>query len=228
MGFSSVVLNSRFVGKDGMMWNTEQGSLRGYAFSASVRVMSALAAGALLAFAGCSQQGSAQQHSQDHSHSHADNHQTVTSGDFELPEGIDASRYVLISEPEDAQEVIAVRESARDDEEVVVVGRIGGGENPWIEGRAAFSIVDNSLKACSDIPGDGCPIPWDYCCETHNLPTASVLVTVVDQNGDMVKADARALLKAKELSTVVVKGKAKRDRDGNLLVLASGVYVKEI
>jgi hypothetical protein len=33
-------------------------------------------------------------------------------------------------------------------------------------------------------------------------------------------------LGAKELSTVVVKGKAKRDDAGNLTVLASGVYVR--
>ncbi len=42
-----------------------------------------------------------------------------------------------------------------------------------------------------------------------------------------MRADARELLKVKELSTVVVKGKAKRDDAGNLTILASGVYVKK-
>ena len=42
-----------------------------------------------------------------------------------------------------------------------------------------------------------------------------------------MKKDARELLKVKELSTVVIKGKAKRDADGNLTVLANGVYVKK-
>lgn len=42
-----------------------------------------------------------------------------------------------------------------------------------------------------------------------------------------MKADARELLKVKELSTVVVKGKAQRDDAGNLTVIASGVYVKK-
>ena len=42
-----------------------------------------------------------------------------------------------------------------------------------------------------------------------------------------MKADARELLKVKELSTVVVKGKAQRDDVGNLTVIASGVYVKK-
>ena len=43
-----------------------------------------------------------------------------------------------------------------------------------------------------------------------------------------MKKDARELLKVKELSTVVIKGKAKRDADGNLTVLANGVYVYQI
>jgi hypothetical protein len=141
---------------------------------------------------------------------------------------VDGSKYLLNSEPKGAGDVIQVRESASDGDDVVIVGRIGGSENPWIEGRAAFSIVDGSLKACSDIPGDQCPIPWDYCCETPKLPTSTALVKVVDENGDLVKADARELLAVKELSTVIVKGKAQRDDAGNLTVLASGVFVKSI
>ena len=48
----------------------------------------------------------------------------------------------------------------------------------------------------------------------------------MDENDALVNADAKGLLNVKELSTVVVKGKAKRDEAGNLTVLASGVYVK--
>lgn len=50
---------------------------------------------------------------------------------------------------------------------------------------------------------------------------------MVDENGTLVKVDAKELLGVKELSTVVVKGKVKRDDFGNLTVLASGVYVKK-
>ncbi len=42
-----------------------------------------------------------------------------------------------------------------------------------------------------------------------------------------MKADARELLKVKELSTVVIQGTARRDDAGNLTVLATGVYVKK-
>lgn len=139
---------------------------------------------------------------------------------------VDSSKYLLTSEPEGAQDVIAVRESAQDQDEVVVVGRIGGSENPWIDGRTAFTIVDPSLQACSDIPGDQCEKPWDYCCATDKLPGATALIKVVDENGDLIKADAREALKLTELQTVVVKGKASRDENGNLTVLANSLYVR--
>ncbi|MBM82617.1 MAG: hypothetical protein CMJ78_18800 [Planctomycetaceae bacterium] len=134
---------------------------------------------------------------------------------------------MLNEEPDGAADVIKAREQSKDGEEVILVGRIGGGENPWIEGRAAFTVVDGSLKACSDIPGDDCPIPWDYCCETDKLPPSTALVKVVDDSGSLIKTDAKKLLDVKELSTVVVKGKAQRDDDGNLTVLATGVFVKK-
>lgn len=136
------------------------------------------------------------------------------------------SKFVLRDEPAGAGEVIQVRADATDGDDVVIVGRIGGSSNPWIDGRAAFSIVDGSLKACSDIPGDRCTKPWDYCCETPKLADATALVKVVDENGALVKSDAKALLDVKELSTVVVQGKAQRDDAGNLTILASGVFVK--
>ena len=151
---------------------------------------------------------------------------TEQAGPSSAP-AVNGSKYILTAEPKGAGDVIKVREDAGDGEEIVIVGRIGGSANPWIEGRAAFSIVDGSLKACSDIEGDKCPIPWDYCCETPKLPTATALVKIVDEGGNLVKADARQLLSVKELSTVVVKGKAKRDEAGNLTVLASGVFVKK-
>ncbi|WP_417383271.1 hypothetical protein [Gimesia sp.] len=150
-----------------------------------------------------------------------------TSNEPTASESATTTKVLLTSEPAGAEEVIAARQSAEDDAEVVVVGRIGGSENPWVDGRAAFSIVDNSLKACSDIEGDGCEKPWDYCCETDKLPTATALVKVVNQDGTLINEDARKLLNLKELQTVVVKGKAKRDDAGNLTVFANGIFVRK-
>jgi hypothetical protein len=139
---------------------------------------------------------------------------------------LDGSKYLLSSEPSGAQGVKAVRESARDGDEVTVVGRVGGDANPWIEGLAAFNIADLSLTPCNEIEGDNCPFPWDYCCESE-LAANRTLVKIVDDGGNVVASDAKELLKLEELQTVIVTGKASRDDAGNVSVLATGVYVRE-
>lgn len=133
--------------------------------------------------------------------------------------------YLLKEEPQGAQDVLAARKDAKDQQEITVVGRIGGRVDPWIKSLAAFSIVDRSLKPCNEIEGDTCETPWDYCCEP-NLADATVLVTFVDDQGQVIKQAARELLPVEELSTVVVQGKAKRDDAGNVTILASKLFVK--
>jgi hypothetical protein len=132
--------------------------------------------------------------------------------------------YQLAEAPHAASDVAAMRKDAKDKQEVVVVGRIGGRANPWIKGMAAFSIVDRSLKPCNEIEGDTCKTPWDYCCES-DLGKSTLLVTFVDENGKIVKQDARKLLGVKELDTVTIVGRAKRDSSGNVSILASKVYI---
>jgi hypothetical protein len=143
----------------------------------------------------------------------------------------DGSKFLLHSEPEVAQNIIAARESVKDKEPIVVIGRIGGNVNPWVEQRAAFFIVDTSLLACSDAKKDGepcgCPTPWDYCCDLDILPAAMTLVKFVEADGTVVKHDARKIFGVTELQTVIVKGTAQRDDAGNLTILADGMFVRK-
>ncbi len=132
--------------------------------------------------------------------------------------------YLLEKAPQHATDVAAIRKDAKDQQEVVVVGRVGGRKSPWVKGTAAFSIVDRSLKACSERPGDTCPTPWDFCCES-DLPKSTLLVLVQDADGKLIKKDARELLGLKELDTVFIQGKAKRDKTGNVSIVASKFYV---
>jgi len=140
---------------------------------------------------------------------------------------IDKSKYMLTTEPAGAQEVIAAKKESQADQEIKIVGRIGGSVDPWVKDRAAFTIVDSSLQACSDIDGDTCKMPWDYCCATDQLPEATALVQFVDEQGAILPEDSRKLFDVKELNTVVVKGVAKKDDAGNLTVLASGMFVRK-
>ena len=86
---------------------------------------------------------------------------TTAYTDTEL--AAERSRFLLQDEPQGASGVIDVRADASDQDSVVIVGRIGGSANPWVEGRAAFSIVDLSLKSCLECGSMDCPKPWDYC-----------------------------------------------------------------
>ncbi len=139
---------------------------------------------------------------------------------------VDGSHFVLAEEPESAVDVIQVRDEAKDGDEIVIVGRIGGSSDPWIAGLAAFSIVDRSATPCNEIPGDKCEVPWDYCCEA-DLAKKTTLVKFLGDDERPLAAGAKNLFDIKELDTVVIKGKAKRDEAGDLTVLASGMFVRK-
>lgn len=140
------------------------------------------------------------------------------------PTNIDGSLYQLTSSPGDAISIMELRNVAKNNDEVVVVGRIGG-RQPWIEGLSAFTLVDSSLTPCNEIPEDKCPTPWDYCCEPYLL-ASQALVKVVNKEGKPLDIGAQELLGVKTLQTVVVKGKVQLDKEGNMSVLASGVYIR--
>lgn len=133
---------------------------------------------------------------------------------------------LLSEEPKESKSVISARQEAKDGDEVVIEGRVGGAVNPWVEGRASFQIVDRTLVPCNERPGDDCPTPWDYCCDSDTLPKSKATIKFVDDQGKTIATDARKLLGIKELQTVVVKGLAKRDEAGNLIVVAKSLFAR--
>ena len=135
-----------------------------------------------------------------------------------------SSKYVADSEPAGAVPVGEARQSVKDSESVTLVGLIGGSSKPFVDGLAAFTIVDEKVPYCA--PDEGCPTPWDYCCETDAVKDNIATIKIVDDAGKPFVGDARELLNVKELSTVVVQGKAKRDEQGNLTVAATKVFVR--
>jgi hypothetical protein len=136
-------------------------------------------------------------------------------------------RYLLAEAPADAKPVVEVRKDAKDGDEVTITGRIGGAVDPWVKGRASFSIVDPSLVPCSERPGDTCETPWDYCCDSDVLAQSMATIKFVDDQGQTVAQDAKTLLGLKELQRVTIRGQAKRDEAGNLVVLAKGIHVQK-
>jgi hypothetical protein len=135
------------------------------------------------------------------------------------------AKYLMTEKPGDAQGVGAARESVKDEQEVTLVGRVGGSREPFVDGLAAFTIVDPKVAHCA--PEEGCPTPWDYCCTQDQVKDNIATVKVVGADGKPVAKDAKGLLGVKELDTVIVRGKARRDDAGNLVVLAEKVYVEK-
>jgi hypothetical protein len=131
-------------------------------------------------------------------------------------------RFSLSEEPEGAVDVTELRETAKDGEALVVVGSIGGGIDPWVKGRAAFVLVD----ACALTHCDGNCCDEECNCRASEVADSSVVVKFVDPNGRVIETDARELLGVCALDTVVVRGKAKRDKAGNVAMIAEGLYIR--
>lgn len=139
------------------------------------------------------------------------------------PSGVQ-SPYVARSEPPGAIAVGDARQSVQDQDEVVLVGLVGGSSHPFVKGIAAFTIVDLEVPHCA--ADEGCPTPWDYCCTQDQVKDNIAMIKVVDERGKPVAEDARTLLGVKELDAVVIHGKARRDGDGNLTLLADQLFVR--
>lgn len=133
--------------------------------------------------------------------------------------------YVAASEPAGSVGVGDARAKVKDAEDVVLVGRIGGSVKPFVDGIAAFTIVDPKVPHCA--PNEGCPTPWDYCCKQDDVKDNIATIKIVDKQGNPVSKDAGPLLGVKELDLVVIQGRAQRDEKGNLSVLADQVFVKK-
>jgi hypothetical protein len=137
----------------------------------------------------------------------------------------EGAAYRLATEPAGALGVKEAHADVKDEQAVTLVGRIGGEANPWVEGQAAFVLMDSALKPCG--ADEGCPTPWDCCCDPNLSPETKAMVKIVDASGKTVAMDAKQSLGLRELQTVVVRGRAKRDETGNLTVLADGVFVRK-
>ncbi len=149
-----------------------------------------------------------------------------TSSSPPVASSVDSSNnpYLVSSEPSGAIPVGTARETVTDKQDVTLIGHIGGSQKPFVDGMAAFTIVDPKVAYCG--AAEGCPTPWDYCCEQNEVKQNIATIKVVDSNGTTVAQSAKELLGVKELSLVVVQGNAQRDEAGNLTLLATKVFLK--
>lgn len=143
----------------------------------------------------------------------------------ELPASNVPETFFVATPPPSPKSVSEVVASAKDGDQVVVTGRVGGARKVFVDDYAAFSIVDAKIPACSDNEADECKTPWDYCCETPDTMAANALSVELVTDGKLLKANPRGFHGLDLLKTVVVQGKVAKDSAGNVRVLATGVHV---
>ncbi|MHC4776225.1 MAG: hypothetical protein ACYTBR_13305, partial [Planctomycetota bacterium] len=81
-----------------------------------------------------------------------------------------ATSWLLADMPAGAVPVVQAKQTAREGDQVVVRGRIGGRSDPMSRDVAVFVMMDPVLPSCRD-RGGPCKKPWDYCCETPETIT---------------------------------------------------------
>lgn len=136
---------------------------------------------------------------------------------------------VVVRGPADGPGVGSAKPGAKVGQTITVVGRIGGSENPFVDGRAVFTIVDPALKSCSDMgDADHCATPWDYCCEPReSLKRNTATVEIAGADGRPLPLSVRGLEGLEPAATIAVTGTVTEANDAGLLVIrATRIAVK--
>jgi hypothetical protein len=140
-------------------------------------------------------------------------------------------QFLLAAEPEGAVGILDYREAAIGEKlpaktDVVLWGKVGGAAQTWSPLSAEFFISDptHDLDAgghvCQD---DNCPFCKN---KQHQNQDALAVVVLTDRDGKVPAVDVRRLLPLENGQMVVVRGQADIDPAGQLVVRASGVYLR--
>lgn len=137
-------------------------------------------------------------------------------------------KYVLAEEPSGAIAIADAKKGLEGQPEVVLAGRIGAGKHdPWEKGKATFIISDaiTDPTGHANSPGhdaENCP----FCKRRASSADSTAIVQFVDEAGQVLPVDARALLEAEKDQVVIVKGRGEVNALGTLVVSAQGIYLK--
>ncbi len=119
-----------------------------------------------------------------------------------------------------------VKKSAQAGETVRFVARVGGRAACFVPSAAVFVVADPILEDCIQ-KGDGCPKPWDYCCEPkERLRDNTATVRLVDADGNPLAGSAEGLGGLEPLRTIEVAGVVRETGpDGLFVVDAQRIHV---
>ena len=140
------------------------------------------------------------------------------------------AEFRLAASPAGAIPVGEAKKTAKEGEEVVIRGVVGGSVDPFVQGRAMMTIVDpKAVVSCGAMGGeDHCPTPWDYCCVAQEqLLANTATIRVAGADGQPLKGDLKGWNGVAPMKIVVVKGKVgPRPQAAVLVVDAAGIFVE--
>jgi len=132
--------------------------------------------------------------------------------------------------PAGARNVAEVKADAEASGEVVIQGRIGGRPEPFVNGAALFLLADSAVKTCDELHGDGCPTPWDYCCEPReSLAAGTATVQVLGADGRPLRVGLNGQHGLSPKATVTLVGDvAPRVDTSTLVINARRIHVHRV
>lgn len=139
-----------------------------------------------------------------------------------LPEGL-----LVATSPGEAKNIMALKKDAKEGDEVILRGVVGGDRNPFVANRAMVNLIDLAIPTCKD-NGEECPTPWDYCCvPQEELTKAKATIQVVGKDGFPLKVAMNSGEKIKPYDVIIVRGKVgARPAPDVLTINATTIYVE--
>jgi len=137
---------------------------------------------------------------------------------------------LLAEEPAGAVSLAAAKEKlTTTPQPIVIAGRIGArGMDPFLEGKASFSLLEIPADDHADKPGhdaDDCPF-----CKKRNANSPMAAVQFLGADGKPLPVDARKAFGVQKGSDVVIRGTAVFDPKLGIPVIqmtADGIHVRK-
>lgn len=150
----------------------------------------------------------------------------ITATGIHIPEGGLPPGAFAAEPPADAKDVSeAKRGTLKKGDRITLRGVIGGSRDPFVAGRAMFTLMGSGLKPCNANPDDKCQTPWDYCCEPKaEIVAHSATVRFVDAQGRPLRTDIKGRMGIKEQSEMIVVGTVAAADKGVLIVNATKLH----
>ena len=127
--------------------------------------------------------------------------------------------FALAADPGAARSIAEVKAAGPGPEVVVARGRV----QDLTKDFAILKLMGTALHYCGEVKAEGCPTPWDYCCDTPEDRRAHELL-VEFRGPDGKPIETVGLPDTRLLDLIKVRGKLTKNEFGSLVFVADGFW----